>query len=86
MKVNPLGGRYRRTLSLFHYLIIFQFLNLVHTQVLTPPYFNLAQGRRIVASATCGEGVPEPELYCKLVGRDVEPQSKFEQLIQGQVK
>ncbi|KAI8479589.1 laminin subunit [Branchiostoma belcheri] len=50
-------------------------------QVLTPPYLNLAQGRRIVASATCGEGVSEPELYCKLAGgTGNEPAN----LIQGQ--
>lgn len=40
-------------------------------EVLNPPYFNIAEGRKIVASATCGEGVPEPELYCKLVGAKV---------------
>ena len=38
------------------------------SQVLNPPSFNLAEGRRITASATCGEGVDEPEMYCKLVG------------------
>ncbi|KAJ8337032.1 hypothetical protein SKAU_G00382520 [Synaphobranchus kaupii] len=38
---------------------------------LSPPYFNLAEGARISATATCGEddaGVPRPDLYCKLVG------------------
>ncbi|XP_059754515.1 laminin subunit alpha-5 isoform X2 [Balaenoptera ricei] len=42
---------------------------------LHPPYFNLAEGARIAASATCGEeaparGAPRPteDLYCKLVG------------------
>lgn len=38
------------------------------SQVLNPPSFNLAEGRKITASATCGEGVDEPEMYCKLVG------------------
>lgn len=45
---------------------------------LHPPYFNLAEGARITASATCGEeaparGVPRPteDLYCKLVGGPV---------------
>lgn len=45
---------------------------------LHPPYFNLAEGARIHASATCGEeitarGVPRPteDLYCKLVGGPV---------------
>ncbi|KAK3871191.1 hypothetical protein Pcinc_023651, partial [Petrolisthes cinctipes] len=41
-------------------------------QVLTPPYFNLAENRRITATATCGEGVADPELYCKLVGANNE--------------
>ncbi|XP_053322196.1 laminin subunit alpha-3 [Spea bombifrons] len=44
---------------------------------LHPPYFNLAQGAKIQATATCGEeergprpGVSQPrtDLYCKLVG------------------
>lgn len=38
---------------------------------LTPPYFNLAQGSVITATATCGEeenGNPRTDLYCKLVG------------------
>uniref|UniRef100_A0A3P8YNI9 Laminin subunit alpha 3 n=1 Tax=Esox lucius TaxID=8010 RepID=A0A3P8YNI9_ESOLU len=36
-----------------------------------PPYFNLAEGSRISATATCGEdeaGRPRTDLYCKLVG------------------
>uniref|UniRef100_A0A0P4VVW3 Laminin subunit alpha n=1 Tax=Scylla olivacea TaxID=85551 RepID=A0A0P4VVW3_SCYOL len=41
-------------------------------QVLTPPYFNLAENRRITATATCGEGVAEPEEYCKLVGANAD--------------
>lgn len=38
---------------------------------LNPPYFNLAEGSRIHATATCGEdeaGRPRSDLYCKLVG------------------
>lgn len=38
---------------------------------LNPPYFNLAEGSRISATATCGEdeaGRPSYDLYCKLVG------------------
>lgn len=38
---------------------------------LNPPYFNLAEGSRISASATCGQdaaGTPRQDLYCKLVG------------------
>ncbi|XP_034469915.1 laminin subunit alpha-3-like, partial [Hippoglossus hippoglossus] len=38
---------------------------------LSPPYFNIAQGSRISATATCGQdeaGRPRYDLYCKLVG------------------
>lgn len=38
---------------------------------LSPPYFNLAEGSRISATATCGQdetGAPRHDLYCKLVG------------------
>uniref|UniRef100_A0A8C7ZEM7 Laminin subunit alpha-3 n=1 Tax=Oryzias sinensis TaxID=183150 RepID=A0A8C7ZEM7_9TELE len=38
---------------------------------LNPPYFNLAEGIKISASATCGQdeaGAPRQDLYCKLVG------------------
>lgn len=38
---------------------------------LNPPYFNLAEGSRISATATCGQdeaGTPRNDLYCKLVG------------------
>jgi len=37
-------------------------------QALTPPNFNLAVGRQVEATSTCGVGVTEPELYCKLTG------------------
>ena len=62
--------------------------NTVKSQVLTPPYFNLAVGKRVHATATCGEGVPEKELYCKLTGanpgRGAEEEPDFE-VIQGQL-
>lgn len=56
-------------------------------EVLTPPYFNLAEGRRITATATCGEGTQGPELYCKLVGANSERNVDYEGnlVIQGQV-
>ncbi|XP_058535288.1 laminin subunit alpha-5 [Ochotona princeps] len=57
---------------------------------LHPPYFNLAEGARITASATCGEeaaahGSPRPteDLYCKLVGGPVAGGDP-NQTIQGQ--
>lgn len=53
-------------------------------EILTPPYFNLAEGRNITASATCGEGIEGPELYCKLVGAN-EAHGEDANVIQGQV-
>jgi hypothetical protein len=38
--------------------------------VLTPPYFNIAEKRKVTVNATCGEGVAQKEVYCKLVGYD----------------
>ncbi|XP_042299302.1 laminin subunit alpha-3-like [Sceloporus undulatus] len=41
------------------------------SSLLQPPYFNLAQGATIGATATCGqdqEGSPRAELFCKMVG------------------
>lgn len=38
---------------------------------LSPPYFNLAEGSSISATATCGQdevGTSRGDLYCKLVG------------------
>lgn len=52
---------------------------------LTPPYFNLAEGRKITASSTCGVDTDGPELYCKLVGAHTENDQQFHSLIQGQV-
>lgn len=42
--------------------------------ILHPPYFNLAEGTKITATATCGEdehGRAVQDLYCKLVGGPV---------------
>ncbi|XP_078092838.1 laminin subunit alpha-5 isoform X1 [Mustelus asterias] len=52
---------------------------------LHPPYFNLAEGTKITATATCGEdetGRPVEDLYCKLVGGPVSGDPS--QTIQGQ--
>ncbi|XP_069164876.1 laminin subunit alpha isoform X2 [Procambarus clarkii] len=51
-------------------------------QVLTPPYFNLAENRRIGATATCGEGEADPELYCHLVGANADRDASSD-FIQG---
>ncbi|KAK4877517.1 hypothetical protein RN001_010023 [Aquatica leii] len=56
---------------------------LVRTQILTPPYFNLASGKNITASATCGEDFGGPELYCKLVGANAQHEQNAN-VIQGQ--
>lgn len=55
---------------------------------LTPPYFNLAEGRHITATATCGVGSDGPELYCKLVGANTEHDNNQHdyKVIQGQVR
>ncbi|VDM96599.1 unnamed protein product [Thelazia callipaeda] len=44
--------------------------NLIKGQVLVPPYTNLALGRKIEASSTCGEitGQPIKEIYCQIAG------------------
>lgn len=59
---------------------------LVSGELLTPPYFNLANGRKINATATCGVGddIKEPEVYCKLVGANADSDVSIN-LIQGQV-
>lgn len=46
-------------------------INDLTTFSLNPPYFNLAEGSSISATATCGQdeaGTPRFDLYCKLVG------------------
>ncbi|XP_075163400.1 laminin subunit alpha-like [Haematobia irritans] len=51
---------------------------------LTPPYFNLATGRKIYATDTCGSDTDGPELYCKLVGANTENDPFDYSVIQGQ--
>lgn len=61
-------------------------LAVAYTQAeLTPPYFNLATGRKIYATATCGQDTDGPELYCKLVGANTENDHIDYSVIQGQV-
>ena len=69
-------------------VLVFLLVELSESQVLTPPYFNLAVGRTIQASSTCGQEVDETELYCKLTGAN--PGSRGEgfheyTVIQGQL-
>ncbi|ERL89440.1 hypothetical protein D910_06807 [Dendroctonus ponderosae] len=56
---------------------------LANGETLTPPYFNLAEGKNITATATCGVDTEGPELFCKLIGSnsDSEPSAN---VIQGQ--
>ncbi|KAM7405319.1 hypothetical protein PAMP_012591 [Pampus punctatissimus] len=59
--------------------------NGVNGYSLHPPYFNLAEGTKITATATCGEddtGRTVHDLYCKLVGGPVSGDPG--QTIQGQ--
>ncbi|KAL1020660.1 hypothetical protein UPYG_G00002990 [Umbra pygmaea] len=59
--------------------------NGVNGYSLHPPYFNLAEGTKITATATCGEGDNGRsihDLYCKLVGGPVSGDPS--QTIQGQ--
>ncbi|XP_063064918.1 laminin subunit alpha-5 isoform X2 [Engraulis encrasicolus] len=60
-------------------------LNGANGYSLHPPYFNLAEGTKITATATCGvdeNGRPIQDLYCKLVGGPVSGDPS--QTIQGQ--
>ncbi|XP_058846993.1 LOW QUALITY PROTEIN: laminin subunit alpha-5-like [Acipenser ruthenus] len=77
------------------FLVILSTLSVVSGQTLPtngvngfslhPPYFNLAEGTKITATATCGEdgnGKAIQDLYCKLVGGPVSGDPS--QTIQGQ--
>ncbi|CAG9136876.1 unnamed protein product [Plutella xylostella] len=55
---------------------------LAAAEILTPPYFNLALGKRITATATCGD--EGRELYCKLVGANADHDEPIN-VIQGQI-
>lgn len=66
-------------------LVLLLAASLAQAEILTPPYFNLAEGREITASATCGVDTPGKELYCKLVGANAD-QDEDINLIQGQVR
>lgn len=60
------------------------FLKLVTGESLTPPYFNLAEGKNVSATATCGVDTEGPELYCKLIGSNSDNEPNVN-VIQGQV-
>lgn len=56
----------------------------INSETLTPPYFNLAEGRKITASSTCGVDIDGPELYCKLVGSHTDDQQNQTNFIDDQ--
>lgn len=60
--------------------LLLLYISVACAEILTPPYFNLALGKKITATATCGD--EGPELYCKLVGANADHD---ERVIQGQV-
>jgi laminin alpha 3/5 len=84
MGTNFVGGT-RLVLGYLAYYLMMCTLQ-VEGAVLTPPYFNIAERRRIEATHTCGEGVERPELYCKLVGANQDSTNHDNILIQGQVR
>ena len=73
--------------AFFAILSLFLIVDISECQVLTPPYFNLAVGRSIESSATCGEAVDDEELFCKLTGANPGSREGFQEynVIQGQL-
>ena len=64
-----MAWRVERSIQLLFATILY--LQMASAQILTPTYFNVAYGKDISATATCGEGIPDPERgerYCKLTG------------------
>ena len=61
------------------FLFLINFLIKINGQVLNPPYFNIAEGRKINSSSTCGEG--QRDLYCRLVGSNFG----YEQVAHGRL-
>lgn len=64
-------------------LLLFEF-SIINSEILAPPYFNLAEGKNISASATCGVDTEGPELFCKLIGGNSDAELTGD-VIQGQV-
>ena len=52
----------------FLLLPVFLQFQQVTGQQLSPPYHNLAEGKQVHATSTCGEGVNDRELFCELTG------------------
>ncbi len=82
---NTNTSRYKHAIGL---LVL---LNLIHSStpvILTPPYFNLVANKKVEATATCGEGINEPEFYCKLTGSTATDKeiSNYANLVQVNLK
>ena len=70
--------------------VLFTLFSAIFSQVLTPPTFNLAKGRNITATATCGYEHAEPgpvflELYCRLTGATGTKKDDTREIIQVSV-
>lgn len=61
------------------------FLPLALGQDLVPPYFNIAEKKKVTVNATCGEGISKKEIYCKLVGYDSIISTSDSEIRDGQV-
>lgn len=79
----PAGSSRAAAVVLLAVLVLVN-IDLSSGEILAPPYFNLAAGRHITATATCGVDTEGPELYCKLVGANAENDLNVH-VIQGQV-
>lgn len=77
-----MGGFHPSWLICANLLILFTTCG--NSETLTPPYFNLAEGRKITASSTCGIDIDGPELYCKLVGSHTDDQQNQTAFIEDQ--
>lgn len=68
-------------------VILLLTINYAAAGILTPPYFNLVTNKKVEATATCGEGIADPEFYCKLTGSTATDRetSNFANLVSVQV-
>ena len=72
-------------------LLLLLSLSFSHGEVLTPPYFNLAESSTITATATCGVNITtSKERFCSLTGASADEQGAIfgganSQIIAGQL-
>lgn len=74
-------SRYKSILLL---TALIQCVHIINADILVPPYFNLVANKKVEATATCGEGINDPEIYCKLTGSTASDRetSSYANLIQ----